>query len=97
MPELTFRNADMGLYGHTHVPNAQNCQITINGEKKYYGVLNPGSCAQARGGMPNTFTILTSLRNKRDSYCTYYKVTEDKNDIISFEIFSTPLGEIKLF
>lgn len=57
------------LYGHTHMAHAQT--------KDNITVLNPGSCAQPRGGMPATFAIMHITSNKGIEY-DYYEIKSFK-------------------
>jgi putative phosphoesterase len=44
-------DADMVFFGHTHRPFADDTGAAL--------ILNPGSCARPRGGMPPTFAVVS--------------------------------------
>ena len=95
--EAIKRGMDLAWYGHTHVPNSMRSHVTRDGRNDFLGILNPGSCAQARGGMPNTFAIVDVHREEEKNVCHYYRITMDKNGEPIFTPMPTPRGEIKLF
>lgn len=95
--EAIRRGVDAVWYGHTHVPNSLRSHITRNGRNDFLGVTNPGSCAQARGGMPNTFAIIDAHRDEEKNVCHYYRIIQDRFGEYNFEPMPTPRGEIKLF
>ena len=95
--EAINRGMDIAWYGHTHVPNSLRSHVTRNGRNDFLGILNPGSCAQARGGMPNTFAIVEVHRDEEKNICHYYKIKQDRFGDYNFEAMPTPRGEIKLF
>jgi len=95
--EAINRGMDIAWYGHTHVPNSQRTYVTKNGKKQFLGILNPGSCSQARGGMPNTFAIVDVHRDEEKNVCHYYKITYDRYEEPVFSPIPTPRGEIKLY
>lgn len=95
--ETINRGMDLVWYGHTHVPNSQRSHVTRDGRNDFLGILNPGSCAQARGGMPNTFAIVDVHRDEEKNVCHYYRIIHNKFDEYNFEPMPTPRGEIRLF
>ena len=95
--EAIRRGMDIAWYGHTHVPNSLRSHVTRDGRNDFLGISNPGSCAQARGGMPNTFSIMDVHRKEDKNVCHYYRITKDRNDEPVFTPMPTPRGEIKLF
>ncbi|WP_407425052.1 metallophosphoesterase family protein [Treponema sp.] len=95
--EAIERGMDIVWYGHTHVPNSIRSHVSRNGHKDFFAVSNPGSCAQARGGMPNSFSIMEVHREAEKNICHYYRITRDKNDEPVFSEMPTPRGEIRLF
>lgn len=95
--EAVVRGMDIVWYGHTHVANSFRSHVTRDGRSDFLGILNPGSCAQARGGMPNTFALVDVSRDEEKNVCHYYRITQDKNGDPVFTEMPTPRGEIKLF
>ena len=95
--EAISRGMDLAWYGHTHVPNSLRSHVTREGRDDFLGILNPGSCAQARGGMPNTFAIVDVHRMEEKNVCHYYKIIQNRFGEYNFEEMPTPRGEIKLF
>lgn len=95
--EAIRRNCDLAWYGHTHVANSMRSHVTRDGRNDFLGILNPGSCAQARGGMPNTFAIVDVHREEEKNVCHYYRITQDRYEEPVFTEMPTPRGEIKLF
>ena len=95
--EAIRRGMDIAWYGHTHVPNSLRSHVTRDARNDFLGISNPGSCAQARGGMPNTFSIMDVHREEDKNVCHYYRITKDRNDEPVFTPMPTPRGEIKLF
>jgi len=95
--EAINRGMDLVWYGHTHVPNSLRSHVTRNGRDDFLGILNPGSCAEARGGMPNTFAIVDVHRDEEKNVCHYYRIIHNKFGDYTFEEMPTPRGEIKLF
>ncbi len=91
--EAASKDANIVFYGHTHVPNVNKSFV----QKKFLGILNPGSCAEARGGMPNTFAIATIRSEVEKSESQYYEVKLDGNGEICFEKEPTPRGDIRMF
>lgn len=91
------KNADIVLYGHTHIPNVQIKTAVQNGEKRRITILNPGSCSQPRGGMPNTFASITVRKNSDKIECFYYKMSFDPDGEIFFDTMKNPSGELKFF
>lgn len=94
--EALSHDCDFVFYGHTHVPNSQRYSAK-NDEKRILGVLNPGSCSQARGGMPNTFATVDVNREYDKCKCQYFKIVWDRNGEPVFSKLPTPRGEIRLF
>ena len=95
--EALERGCNVVFYGHTHVPNLQKSQVTRNGHKESIEILNPGSCSQARGGMPNTIAIIEINSSEEKIGCQYYKLSWDRYGDTIFAELPTPCGEIKLF
>ncbi|MBQ4377876.1 MAG: YfcE family phosphodiesterase [Treponema sp.] len=95
--EAISRGVDVVLYGHTHVPNSLRTHVLRDGYNQLLGVTNPGSCALARGGMPNTFAIIDAHKDEDKTVCHYYRIIEDRFGDYNFEEMPTPRGEIKLF
>lgn len=95
--EAIARGMDIVWYGHTHVPNSLRSHVTRDGQKDFLGILNPGSCSQARGGMPNTFAIVNVHAEEEKNVCQYYRISWDRNGEPVFSEMPTPRGEIKLF
>ena len=95
--EAIRRGMDIAWYGHTHVPNSLRSHVTRDGRNDFLGISNPGSCSQARGGMPNTFSIMDVHRNEDKNVCHYYRITHDRYEEPVFTEMPTPRGEIKLF
>mgnify|MGYP002626538911 CR=1 FL=1 len=96
--EAIARGCDIAWYGHTHVANSLRSHVTRNGRNDFLGILNPGSCAEARGGMPNTFAIVDVHADEEKNVCHYYRITQDRyGDAFNFEPMPTPRGEIRLF
>lgn len=95
--ETISRNCDIVWYGHTHVPNSQRSHVTKGNQDNFLGILNPGSFAQARGGMPNTFAIVDVHADEEKNVCHYYRISWDRYGEPVFSIMPTPRGEIKLF
>jgi len=81
-------NAKLVLFGHTHLANVQTT----------YGItlLNPGSCARPRGGMPHTFAIITLDGSAKSISYEYLEIKSDENKKISFESFKAPEGDLPL-
>jgi len=67
-------SADMVFYGHTHRTKREDAGATL--------ILNPGSCARPRGGMPPTFAVVS-----------FPGITE-RYDVDFFEITETLFGGI---
>ena len=95
--EALTRGCNVVFYGHTHVPNVQKTHVTRNGKKESLEILNPGSCAQALGGMPNTFALIDLNSSEEKISCQYYKISWDRYGELVFAELQTPCGEIKLF
>lgn len=95
--EAVERGCDIVLYGHTHVPNSLKTHAVRNGKKEFLAVLNPGSCSQARGGMPNTFATVTVAYDEEKISCQYYKILWDRYGDTVFSKIPTPRGEIRVF
>ncbi len=95
--EAVRRGVSAVWYGHTHVPNSQRSHIKRDGRNDFLGVTNPGSCAEARGGMPNTFAIIDAHRDEDKNQCHYYRITQNNLGDYDFEEMPTPRGEIRLF
>ena len=95
--EALSRGCDLVFYGHTHVPNSQRSHASKDNKNNFFAILNPGSCAQARGGMPNTFSIVDLHTEKEKNSCQYYKISWDRYGESVFSEIPTPRGEIKLF
>ena len=95
--EAIRRGMDIAWYGHTHVPNSLRSHVTRDGRNDFMGISNPGSCSQARGGMPNTFSIMDVHRDEDKNVCHYYRITHDSYEEPIFTEMPTPRGEIKLF
>ncbi|MCR4821833.1 MAG: metallophosphoesterase family protein [Treponema sp.] len=95
--EAIRRGMDLAWYGHTHVANSLRSHVTREGRNDFIGILNPGSCAQARGGMPNTFALVDVHREEEKNICQYYKITQDRFGDYNFTPMPTPRGEIKLY
>ena len=95
--ELIRRGMDLVFYGHTHVANSMRSHVTRDGRNDFLGILNPGSCAQARGGMPNTFAIVSVHRDENKNICQFYKIIQNRFGDYKFDSMPTPRGEIKLF
>lgn len=95
--EAINRGCDIVWYGHTHVANSRRSHVTKNGKEEFLGILNPGSCAEARGGMPNTFAIVDVHAEAEKNVCHYYKIFWDRFGEPVFSEMPTPRGEIKLF
>lgn len=95
--EAIRRGMDLVWYGHTHVPNSLRSHVTRDGRNDFLGILNPGSCAEARGGMPNTFAVVDVHREEEKNVCHYYRITQDRYEEPVFSEMPTPRGEIKLF
>ena len=95
--EAINRGDDIVWYGHTHVANSLRSHVKRNGRNDFLGILNPGSCAQARGGMPNTFAIVDVHAEEEKNVCHYYRITQDRYGDYNYSEMPTPRGEIKLF
>lgn len=95
--EAIERGCNIVCYGHTHVPNAMRTHFTKDGNKEFLGILNPGSCAQARGGMPNTFATIDINSEEDKNICQYFRITWDRYGEPIFAKMPTPRGEIKVF
>lgn len=95
--EAINRGMTLVWYGHTHVPNSLRGHITRDGRNKFLGISNPGSCAQARGGMPNTFAIMEIGQEEEQISCHYYRILQDRFGDYNFTEIPTPRGEIKLY
>lgn len=95
--EALTRGCSIVFYGHTHVPNSQKTHVTRNGIKESLEIINPGSCAQARGGMPNTVALI-NVNAAEEKICSqYYKISWDRYGDLVFAKLQTPCGEIKMF
>lgn len=95
--EAISRDCDVVLYGHTHVPNAQQSQVSKDGRKKTLEILNPGSCSQGRGGMANTFAIIYLNKDDDKIRERYYEISWDRYGESVFAEIPAPHGEIHLF
>ena len=82
------KNAHAVFYGHTHVANAQDKKILL---------LNPGSCALPRGGLPHTFAMVDVKKNAEKLKYKYFEIKWNADGEINFEPYTPPKGEIKLF
>ncbi len=85
--EAQKREAFATFYGHTHISNAQV-------EKRPF-LLNPGSCALPRGGMPHTFAIVTISKNAPIEY-RYFEINWGEDGEIEFKNFNPPTEEVSL-
>lgn len=81
-------NAALVLFGHTHMANIQT----------KYGItlLNPGSCARPRGGMPHTFSIISLDRPAGKIDYNYYEMKAGPDKSIIFNLFNPPVGDLPL-
>ncbi|MBP5283942.1 MAG: YfcE family phosphodiesterase [Treponema sp.] len=81
-------SASLVLFGHTHIANVQT----------RYGItlLNPGSCARPRGGMPHTFAIVSLDKQSKKIDYNYYEMKAGKDRSIIFNLFNPPVGELNL-
>ena len=95
--EAIQRGMDIVWYGHTHVANSLRSHVKRDGRNDFLGILNPGSCAEARGGMPNTFAIVDVSQEEEKNVCQYYRIVWDRYGEPVFSKMPTPRGEIKLF
>lgn len=95
--EAIRRECDIAWYGHTHVANSLRSHVKRNGINDFLGISNPGSCSQARGGMPNTFSIMNIHREEAKNICQYYRITQNMFGDYNFTEMQTPRGAIKLF
>lgn len=72
-------NADIVCFGHTHLATSKNC----NGVE----VLNPGSCAYPRGGLPPSFATIRISNEAKDVCVTFYEITVSLKNGVEFTPF----------
>ncbi len=63
-------DCDMTFYGHTHRPFWEETEGIL--------VLNPGSCARPRGGMPATFAVVEFPVPAQRYAVQFYKITQTR-------------------
>lgn len=69
--EALVQEADLVLYGHTHIAMAE-CSTGLL-------TLNPGSCARPRGGLPPSFMTLRLKKGSHYQDYTFYRITGAKS------------------
>ncbi len=69
--EALLQEADLVLYGHTHIAMAE-CSTGLL-------TLNPGSCARPRGGLPPSFMTLRLKKGSHYQDYTFYRINGAKS------------------
>ncbi len=88
------KGADIIFYGHTHLAAVQKKKI----QEKEMIILNPGSCSLPRGGMPNSFALVSI--GKDGVKTSHIAILNDDDGNILFQPFSAPAkneGEMRFF
>lgn len=82
-------NADLVLYGHTHLSSFQKKKLAHS----EIIALNPGSCSFPRGGLPNSFALVTISHGKIKP--EFYEIRFDSDGNILFHPFNAPSHEMR--
>lgn len=87
--EAELVGADIAFYGHTHVANAQAVKCPPY-------LLNPGSCARPRGGLPHTFAVVDLSEDKPLPDYRYYEIAWNVDGDIEFRDYEPPTVEFSM-
>lgn len=81
--EAAAENADLILFGHTHVAEFTNYK------NRFF--INPGSCSLPRRSLPPSFALIKIDSTKNDLlnaiHCEFYKIESSLENGISFKTF----------